>query len=539
MENVEKELYFVEEGLPVPVYYYDVHNGLQKETHNFDWSRGYDDFYLVKTKFKYLLRHPSWLSTIDFDGDDYDFQNKGEYEADHLISAKNKQSNQDKFDFSGADYDKLFKRIDYFEKELLRFIDSNKNIDGNGKILVLGLPSSTKNVYNVPQYIANHLDYKGYVNNYMIEFYRSETIKESHSDANRKITYEEVIGDGLRLEGPFLAESDWFSIKSDWLMDLNEYDAIYLVDDVLTTGATFRNFVKYLNEEWLVPLSKIRCFALYRHINVLDYDGIVEKVNTPYVVRLRELRDLTTIIFDIDGTIVDSRNRNNKLDLLLKNTMLPYRTIDETNRDYENIRIPLLTERWYTPFTNMDKVFDMLLEQSKRLDLDLYFVSNRPKFYEKIFKSSARNSYSVFNLMRGTFSNDFLSYADKHRWFDLSDIKDADNHRIYKPDIRVFDFLKDKHPDSVIAIGNTRDDILAYNAMGFYSVLVRYGNIGPKETYGADYVVDSVEDLYHLLNSLFRPYPSVVHDEEVKNDDIAVIDSSNTSFEFDPDDLPF
>lgn len=533
MENVEKELYFVEEGLPVPVYYYDVHNGLQKETHDFDWSRGYDDFYLVKTKFKYLLRHPLWGSTIEF-GEDYDFQMKGEYEASHLISAKNKQSNQDKFDFSGADYDKLFKRIDYFEKELLRFIDSNKNIDGNGKILVLGLPSSTKNVYNVPQFIANDLELKEYTGMHMIEFYRSETIKESHSDVNRKTTYEDVIGDGLRLSGPFLDKH-----KVDDFDCLNDFDAIYLVDDVLTTGATFRNFVKYLNEEWMVPLHKIRCFALYRHINVLDYEGIVEKVYPPYCVRLRELRDLTTVIFDIDGTIVDSRNRNNKLDLLLKNTMLPYRTIDETNRDYENIRIPLLTERWYTPFTNMDKVFDMLLEQSKRSDLDLCFVSNRPKFYEKIFKSSARNSYSVFNLMRGTFSNDFLSYADKHRWFDLPDIKDADDHRIYKPDIRVFDFLKDKHPDSVIAIGNTRDDILAYNAMGFYSVLVRYGNIGPKETYGADYVVDSVEDLYHLLNSLFRLYPSLVHDEGVKDDDNVVIDSSNTSFEFDPDDLPF
>ena len=39
MENVEKELYFMEEGLPVPVYYYDVHNGCLSKNLNLVFTK--------------------------------------------------------------------------------------------------------------------------------------------------------------------------------------------------------------------------------------------------------------------------------------------------------------------------------------------------------------------------------------------------------------------------------------------------------------------------------------------------------------------
>lgn len=566
MDYYGKTLYFSEEGLPVPVYYYDVHNGLQKETHKFDWVRGYDDFYLVKTKFNYLKRHPSYLDTLDISRKEYERMTKDGYYLEDIISPQTRDGG-DKFDFKGDDYKKLLDRIDYFSDELWQFILHNG--DDPKKILLLGIPSSTLGEYNIPQFVINDLELKGRVYYSLFELRRVIPVRESHSDSNRKKSYDEVVGDTVIL----LRSRRIFPDNEV----LNDFDAIYLVDDVLTTGATFRNFVKLLNETYDVPLDKIRCFAFYKHINVLDYEGVVRKAEKKTFVsnRINFPYKPMSIIFDIDGTIVDSRDRNNMIDSFLHGnkeaTFIRYnaekmKSFGKKAYDYINL---VSKNTWHKPFKNMDKVFDLFLPYlNSDQSLNIYFMSNRSIFYKNVFISSVSNRFSNLNLMRGTFSNDFLFAANKAGLFDLNpycesvEVKNHEGKVVtkknypLKPDLRYFKaFSEMVEPRTVIAIGNTREDILAYNAMGFRSVLVRYGNIGPKETYGADYVFDSVDELYSFLQSeLAKPdfphtnmneyrYDCYV-DEEMKSmqyfyqivddDDISNQEDYDYDFRYDP-----
>lgn len=521
MDEYGKKLCFSEEGLPVPVCYYDVYNGLYKKTHIFNWSRGYDDFYLVKTKFKHLRYHPSYLDTLEITGEEYERMSRDGYYLEEVIAPKTRDG-VDKFDFKGDDYKKLLDRIDYFSNELWQFILHNG--DNPKKILLLGIPSSTPGVYNVPQFVINDLELKDKVYHSLSELYRVHPVRESHSDDNRKKTYDEVVGDTVKLCPPYYVDR---LVNNEVL---NEFDAIYLVDDVLTTGATFRNFVKLLNETYAVPLNKIRCFAFYKYIKALDYEGVVEKAERKKFAskNIEFPYKPMDIIFDIDGTIVDSRDRNNVIDMFLhrykESTFIRY-SIDKMKSSSEKADdyIKLVNENtWHKPFKNMDKVFDLFLPYLGSQSLNIHFMSNRSLFYKNIFISSVSNRFSNLNLMRGTFSNKFLLAANKAGLFNLDPyyesvkvknhegkVVDKKNYPL-KPDLRFFNTFNGMiEPRTVIAIGNTREDILAYNAMGFRSVLVRYGNIGPKETYDADYVFDSVDELYAFLKSeLAKPeYP--------------------------------
>ena len=97
-----------------------------------------------------------------------------------------------------------------------------------------------------------------------------------------------------------------------------KFDFVVVIDDVTTTGSSFRMVDKYLINKG-VPKEKIVNYSLYKHQKVEKWNSIVEKYE--HFENFRSNSQIDLIIWDFDETIVDSRKRNVEFESTINDKM--------------------------------------------------------------------------------------------------------------------------------------------------------------------------------------------------------------------------
>ena len=435
---------YVEEGVEIPIFYSETYTN--DSTVSFNYIRGFDDFYLVKTKY----------NTIN----------------GSFISDSTKDNTKCRFDFSKA-HDKkcLDERILKLENDLKNFIPKAKL-----NICYLAIPTSKKfPIINIPQYICDKI----MQTDQEVELTRVEEKKASHLGETRDSKFEDIVK-GLELNDN--KNKDWF----------NEYDVILLIDDIVTTATSFREINRYLIDKIGVPKEKLVNFAFYKYQKVDNWEEIKKKSKEKTIIKDS---NIDGIIWDFDQTIVDSRKRNKRFE---------ERIFEIVNGNIqENYSLE------YDMYENLKDVFKYIYDKipycitSNRP----YFVNKYlsfPEMHSIIFPKNKNDLFSKSFYYYYAENNDISKFNCKLLVYK----KDEDCYKpssdlIYKS----IELLKEKTntpAKRIIGIGNTKNDIIAYKAAGIEAVLVTWGIKYYYNDYGADYVFKTPIELLEFIKENYE-----------------------------------
>ncbi|MFT0790751.1 hypothetical protein QM962_08460 [Streptococcus hohhotensis] len=440
---------FVEEGLPLPIFYGSLFNREQ----NMEFEQQ-NNFYLVKTKY----------SIVD----------------KTLLAERNQSNGEQKFDFNNKfDLQKLETKFNEFEKRFQEFVNLEYN-----KICYLGIPSSECGVYNIPQILAKIMN-----PNQEIELIRTITKDKTHiENGKRQILFDEITK-GLELQG--VGEFWW-----------EKFDFVVVIDDVTTTGSSFRMVDKYLINKG-VPKEKIVNYSLYKHQKVEKWNSIVEKYE--HFENFRSNSQIDLIIWDFDETIVDSRKRNVEFESTINDKM----KLKKGNKYFKNGETFYRASPIYSIYPGLEEIFEFLANDGMIYEI----ISNRYYLMEKLFyqeklrkkifpKDEGDGCQYVSYKTNGEYTN-----YEKCCWLVPTFETKIDDYTIkyLKPSPKTIKngvglTLDTIEPTRIIGIGNTKNDIIAYKAAGLETVLVTWGiHYRFGRDYGADHVFHNPEQLLDFL----------------------------------------
>jgi hypothetical protein len=426
---------FVEEGLPLPIFYGELYN--REQDMDFDMQK---EFYLVKTKIKNNV----------------------------FISEVNQSDGKNKFDFTNeSEFYKLRQLIAQCQNKLRRFVK-----DSTKRICYIGIPSSESEIHNLPQYIAKKLN----INNEVL-LVRTDSKQKTHveSTGKRQHLYHELT-EGLALE------------NCDW----GTYDYIVLMDDVTTSGSSFRMVDKFLISHG-VPRNKIVNYAFYKYQTVEKW----EKIKSLYQeasVNFESKFSIDGVIWDFDETIVNSRDRKVEVEQNLFNGK-------GFNYNFYNKEVV------YEMYKDLEDIFDILANKS----IPYTVVSNRYSLMIKLFKQKLlREKVFPFEQKNGiTFyykEENEKGYRDYTHsdWLIKPRAKSFYGYHTKPAYLSVTDSIKQikqySSGNRIIGIGNTKNDIIAYKAAGLETVLVTWGiHYRFNRDYGADHVFHDPRQLLDFL----------------------------------------
>jgi hypothetical protein len=472
---------FVEEGLPLPIFYGFLFN---REQH-MDFEQQ-NDFYLVKTK----------RSIVD----------------GKLLSERNQTNDKEKFNFNNSsDVNKLASRFIEVEKRFKEFINMEYN-----KICYLGIPSSDSGVQNIPQILAKQMN-----RNQEIELIRTVTKDKTHIDNGKRQVLFDEITQGLELRG---ADECWWE----------KFDFVVIIDDVTTTGSSFRMVDQFLINK-CVPKEKIVNYSIYKHQKVENWDSVIEKYNTLENTKSDSRIDL--IIWDFDETIVDSRERNVEFESTINDKM----KLKKGNKYFKNGETFYRASPIYSIYPGLEEIFEFLANDGMIYEI----ISNRYHLMEKLFyqeklrkKIFPKDEGDGCQYVSYKTNSEYTNY-EKCCWLVPTFETKIDDYPIkyLKPSPETIKngvglTLDTIEPTRIIGIGNTKNDIIAYKAAGLETVLVTWGiHYRFGRDYGADHVFHNPKQLFDFLKS------NTVGVYSSNNSDVHVSQVAEPQGDF--DDLPF
>lgn len=471
-DNFDTNYSFVEEGLPLPIFFGELYN--REQDMDFDVQK---EFYLVKTKIQ---------------------------KNNVVKSEVNQSDGKFKFDFTNeTEFNKLKQFIAKYQSKLRQFVK-----DPTKRICYIGIPSSESEIFNLPQCIAKKLN----VDN-KVPLVRIHSKQKTHveSTGKRQHTYQELT-EGLRLE------------NRDWGI----YDYIVLIDDVTTSGSSFRMVDKFLISHG-VPEDKIVNYAFYKYQAVEKWENI-KALYQENLVNSKSKFSIDGVIWDFDETIINSRDRKVEVEQNLLNG-------EGFNYNFFN------TEVVYDMYNGLEDVFNILANKA----IPYTVVSNRYRLMIKLFKQKLLRE-KIFPFEK---KNDIIFYhrkknAEKYyshsEWLIKTRSKVINRekklyHYYTKPDyctiIDAIEKIKTiSNGHRIIGIGNTKNDIIAYKAAGLETVLVTWGiHYRFGRDYGADHVFHNPKQLLDFLKS------NTVGVYSSNNSDVHVSQVAEPQGDF--DDLPF
>lgn len=435
-DNFDANYSFVEEGLPLPIFYGELYN--REQDMDFDVQK---EFYLVKTKIQ---------------------------KNNVVKSEVNQSDGKFKFDFTNeTELNKLKQFIAKYQSKLRQFVK-----DPTKRICYIGIPSSESEIFNLPQYIAKKLN----VDN-EVPLVRIHSKQKTHveSTGKRQHSYQELT-EGLSLE------------NRDWGI----YDYIVLIDDVTTSGSSFRMVDKFLISHG-VPEDKIVNYAFYKYQAVEKWENIKSLYQENSLNSKSEF-SIDGVIWDFDETIINSRDRKVEVEQNLFNG-------EGFNYNFFNKEVV------YDMYKGLEDVFDFLANKA----IPYTVVSNRYRLMIKLFKQKLlREKVFPFEQKNGiTFyykEENKKGYRDYTHsdWLIKPRVKSFGGYHTKPSCISVTDSIeqikKYSSGNRIIGIGNTKNDIIAYKAAGLETVLVTWGiyyRFG--HDYGAAHVFHTPKQLLDFL----------------------------------------
>ncbi|WP_373760821.1 HAD family hydrolase [Streptococcus ferus] len=437
---------FVEEGLPLPVFYGSLFNREQ----NMPFEQQ-NDFYLVKTK---ITRDGNWVSEV------------------------NRSNGRDKFDFScQSNIDKLNQRIEKLQSKLKFFLPSTPK-----NICFIGIPSSDADVCNLPQLIAKQMGGDD------IKLIRTQSKPKTHLETRKRQTSFEEITKGLEITA---CNRLWWE----------EFDFIVVIDDITTTGSSFRMVNKFLIREG-VPKEKIVNYAFYKYQSVENWRDIQQKIEQRTTLNQNIIDG---VIWDFDETIVDSRERDTETENIIFNKERA-KVTDFFNWYFYNKNC------MYPVYSNLSQVFCELVN----FNIPYAVVSNRYSLMSILFKQKRLREQVFPEQEKGSIRYYRTKVNGKHIDYENSDWlienkkKTSGTSRYTKPSpetiLKAVEKIKDiSKGKRIVAIGNTKNDIIAYKAAGLETILVTWGikyRFG--RTYGADHIFETPLELLKFLKQNVR-----------------------------------
>lgn len=215
-----------------------------------------------------------------------------------------------------------------------------------------------------------------------------------------------------------------------------------------------------------------------------------------------------TILFDLDGTLTDSQEGITKC----VHYALQHFGIEET--DYEKLKLfigPPLDDMFMEIYGfSKEKAVEARMKYRERFQT-VGMYENSP--YEGIIPMLAKLQKKGVKLAVATskpehFSRKILDRFEMTQYFDAISGADLDGNHVSKPDMireamrRLGKAVEDTK--GVLMIGDRKFDVEGAHECGMPCVGVRFGFAKPNELEqaGAEYIVETVEELDNLLNTI-------------------------------------
>ena len=215
------------------------------------------------------------------------------------------------------------------------------------------------------------------------------------------------------------------------------------------------------------------------------------------------MKNIELIIFDLDGTLVDSKQDIiNAINFMLKEMSLPGKSgkeiISYVGKGINELLVRSL-ESQDTDVNNKGRV--LFKSYYKKHPADHAYLYKGVKETLKYFKNKQkavitnRNHKSALNILKKMDIDTYFTQT-------IGD----DNKLCLKPNKgqfdKLFDILSVKKKDKIIMVGDMDVDIIAAKASGVLTCAVTYGfgKLDDIRKLKPDYIIDSISELKNIIN---------------------------------------
>ncbi|WP_273707669.1 hypothetical protein [Leuconostoc mesenteroides] len=391
---------------------------------------------------------------------------------------------------------KKYLRILY---DFIECINSEKVYNNIG---IFTIPSSKKDIINKVTKITQKVISDSCFSNLTDltnNFTRIETKEASHETGNRDIN------------------SNIQTLCFSKNVNLNAYDAILVIDDIVTSGNSFLSIQNIMDSKNFA--GDIFNFAFSKSTNHMAIDFYGKQTKNFVNIEEKDSRPVSGIVFDFDQTLINDHYRNidfeSGLHQLNTNSQSDFQTFLDNNEgiydaysgieDFQRKNIP------FTIVTNsyikrIDVIFQLknILRNIYPYTYDAMFKvpTNLSKYIHEKYNDNVKygnhNGGKLFRIMFNRPNNIFSTPYET-----------VENTRIRypKPNPKVInqsiEWLNTTFNltcnDRIIGVGNTIEDIIAYNEAKIESILGLWGvpsdlRSNAKEYWPANHVFETFTD---------------------------------------------
>lgn len=439
--------------------------------------------------------------------DQYNFVRGLKYKSN--VVSSHETHNKDKFDQNKELYLSILKH----------FIGKIFSDNEEAKIGIITIPSSKKNVINqvtnlVREYVstneAQNLD------DLTLRFNRVKDKDIAHETGHR---------DPISNMTTLLFDSD---------VNLNEYDVIVVIDDVVTSGNSFVAVNTIIAD--MDFTGEIINFAFSRSMNRMSIEYYETEIPTHYVGE--DTKKISGIIFDFDQTLVNDEIRKQEFES---------KVVEVSRKIVNNTKF--MTDNNYT-YNTYNGVYEL---QNKNIPFAIVSNSYKDRLLvlfqlNSILSSIYPNTYRAKQKKPDKLENNEILWHEKYqetisylsidgrvnRFFFkrpknlfVTPIEERKSGESEKSQIRyakphpkgvleakkwLLENFNFNESPRIIGVGNTYEDIKAYKAAGLESILGLWGvpkllKKYAKDNWGADHCFETVIDFNNWIEKIgFEEY---------------------------------
>lgn len=370
--------------------------------------------------------------------------------------------------------------VDLYEYDLRNFLNTVYADTGRTRNAgITAIPSSNANKVNRVTEIIRSIMQRtpGVYTDLTYNIYRAKSKDAAHGGGNRSI------------------EGNIATLGSRRPYEIRNLDLIIVVDDIVTSGSSFRAMYEFLRrtgfQGQVINFAYARHFpsevveTYYKYDHEIEYEAFseIQDLQQDYDKRPawnNEGNEICGVIYDLDQTLIDDPIRDIEFEDTLWQSSV-YRTL---------------------PYRFYDGVKELM-----ELPVASAIVSNRPmKQLEKLFEYGEVEATLAFpewdrvGLLRPVFS-----FPEEQRGEFTT--------RFYKPHpsgvARAYYHLENDYDLAgcrIIGVGNTLEDIIAYKAFGMEAILALWGvpewlKDTARNSWQADFAFERVDDFRQWLEA--------------------------------------